>query len=76
VVELKDKLGGLPSATGVRMSPGARVIPADPRSEAMEALLALGYRPQEVSRLVEQIKEPDLSAEDIIRRALKSALKQ
>lgn len=75
VVELKDKLGGLPTATGVRLAPGARVIPADPRSEAMEALLALGYRPQEVSRLVEQIKDPDLSAEDIIRRALKSALK-
>lgn len=75
VVELKDKLGTLPSTTGIKLAPGARAVPADPRAEAIDALLALGYRPQEVSKLVEQIKEPDLSVEDIIRRALRAALK-
>jgi len=75
VVELKDKLGVIPGGTGLRLSGAARQIPVDPKSEAIEALLALGYRPQEVSKLVEQIKDPNLTTDDIIRRALKSALK-
>jgi len=32
----------------------------------------LGYKPQEVSRMVRQAAEPEMSAEEIIRRALQS----
>jgi holliday junction DNA helicase RuvA len=75
IVELKDKLGAIPGGGGTTRIAGVRVIPTDAKSEATEALLALGYRPPEVSRWLESIKEPDLTAEALIRRALTLALK-
>jgi Holliday junction DNA helicase RuvA len=47
-----------------------------PHGEAFSALIALGYKPPEVTRLLKSADEPGLSTTDIIRRALKSALKQ
>jgi Holliday junction DNA helicase RuvA len=38
--------------------------------EAAEALRSLGYKPAEVSRMVREAAEPEMSAEDIIRKAL------
>jgi holliday junction DNA helicase RuvA len=46
-----------------------------PHSEAFSALIALGYKPPEVTRLLKSADEPGLSTTDIIRRALKSAFK-
>jgi Holliday junction DNA helicase RuvA len=45
--------------------------PRDPVSEAVSALIALGYKPQEASRSVRGIDTAGLSSEDIIRHALK-----
>jgi Holliday junction DNA helicase RuvA len=49
--------------------------PPTPHSEAFSALIALGYKPPEVTRLLKSADEPGLSTTDIIRRALKSAIK-
>jgi Holliday junction DNA helicase RuvA len=49
-------------------------MPADAISEASIALQQLGYKPAEISRMVKDAKSTD-SAEDIIRAALKSALR-
>ena len=46
-----------------------------PQSEAFSALIALGYKPPEVTRLLKAADEPGLSTTEIIRRALKSAAK-
>jgi Holliday junction DNA helicase RuvA len=46
-----------------------------PQSEAFSALIALGYKPPEVTRLLKSADEPGLSTTEIIRRALKSAAK-
>jgi Holliday junction DNA helicase RuvA len=46
-----------------------------PQSEAFSALVALGYKPPEVTRLLKSADEPGLSTTEIIRRALKSAVK-
>jgi Holliday junction DNA helicase RuvA len=46
-----------------------------PQSEAFSALIALGYKPPEVVRLLKSADEPGLSTTEIIRRALKSAVK-
>ncbi len=72
VVELRDRVAGGSSSVG--RSGGA--VPIDPVSEAGVALQALGYKPVEVSRMVAQAAEPGDSAEAIIRKALKSALRQ
>ncbi|OCG35653.1 Holliday junction branch migration protein RuvA [Gilliamella sp. Gris1-4] len=43
-------------------------------SEAVSALIALGYKPQEASRIVNKVINPDMDCETLIREALKSAL--
>ena len=45
------------------------------QSEAFSALIALGYKPPEVTRLMKAADAPGLSTTEIIRRALKSAVK-
>jgi len=41
---------------------------------ATEALVALGYKPQEASRMVSAVESEDLSSEEMIRAALKNRL--
>ncbi len=43
--------------------------------EALTALVALGYKPQEASRLIEPIKNKGMSSEELIRAALQSAVR-
>jgi Holliday junction DNA helicase RuvA len=72
VVELRDRVDGLgASMPGLSAAPGA---PADPTAEATVALQQLGYKPAEVSRLVQKVAEAGDSAETIIRKALRAAL--
>ena len=47
---------------------------ADPVEEAVSALIALGYKPPQASRMVSQIDSRDLSSEEIIRDALKASI--
>ncbi len=44
------------------------------QGEAFSALVSLGYKPIEVTRLLKAADEPGLSTTEIIRRALKSAV--
>ena len=48
---------------------------ATPIVIVFSALIALGYKPPEVTRLLKSADEPGLSTTEIIRRALKSAVK-
>ncbi|MCX8575402.1 MULTISPECIES: Holliday junction branch migration protein RuvA [unclassified Gilliamella] len=43
-------------------------------SEAVSALIALGYKPQEASRIISKVIKPEMDCETLIREALKSAL--
>jgi Holliday junction DNA helicase RuvA len=76
IIEMRDsvqKLSSLTVAGGPTQAPlGAA---STPQSEAYSALLALGYKPPEVTRLLKSGDEPGLSTTEIIRRALKSAAK-
>jgi holliday junction DNA helicase RuvA len=70
LVELRDRVDDLgPAAT----TNGA--VPKDPVAEATVALQALGYKPAEVTRLVRDAAAPGDRAEEIIRKALKAALR-
>ena len=73
VVELRDRVDGL--ATGGVPASGPVHAAADPVAEAGIALQALGYKPAEVTRLVREAAAPGDRAEDIIRKALKAALR-
>jgi Holliday junction DNA helicase RuvA len=74
VVELRDRAADF-AGGGVAVITGkGGAIPADPVTEASVALTQLGYKPAEVQRMLKQA-EPGDSAEDIIRKALRSMLK-
>jgi holliday junction DNA helicase RuvA len=73
IIEMRDSVkklsmpaSGTPAGMGTAMTP---------QSEAFSALIALGYKPPEVVRLLKAVDEPDLATTEIIRRALKSAAK-
>ena len=76
IVEMRDRLekdSGLGEASAVAQG-GGSARAQDPVAEATEALMALGYRPQEASRLVRAVSGQGLSSEEIIRQSLKGAL--
>jgi Holliday junction DNA helicase RuvA len=75
IIELRDKLDAIPIA-GIAAPGGGSAIPAGAVSEAITALIALGYKPQESSSMVRSVAEPDMNVEDIIRHALQSTVKQ
>lgn len=72
VVELRDRVEGLDQ---IRL-PGqvAAGAPMDAAGEATVALQQLGYKPAEVTRLVQKVAADGDSAEAIIRKALRAAL--
>ncbi|OOZ36133.1 Holliday junction branch migration protein RuvA [Solemya velesiana gill symbiont] len=77
IVEMRDRLEKLEmAATGtVKMVPTPGEVVENPVSDAVGALMALGYKPNEASRLVRAIDSEGLSSEEIIRAALKAAAK-
>ncbi len=77
VVEMRDRLaawdmGG--AATGAAASPSPDV--ANPVEEAVSALVALGYKPQDASRMVRAVDSRDVTTEEIIRTALQAMVKK
>jgi holliday junction DNA helicase RuvA len=74
IIEMRDSVKKLsmPGVGSGAMEPGATL---SPQGEAFSALIALGYKPPEVARLLKSIEEPGLTTTEIIRRALKSAAK-
>jgi Holliday junction DNA helicase RuvA len=71
LIEMRDRVKELAGA-------GAALPPAIGRAaaaqhEAYSALVALGYRPVEITRLLRTVADEDASTEELIRRALKVA---
>ena len=70
IMEMRDKV----DKVGTPALPGEKVaVDANSRSEAFDALVALGYKANEVNKLLGTLDTDDKSAEDIIRQALKRA---
>jgi holliday junction DNA helicase RuvA len=70
IIEMRDRIDI--AAPGGGKSPTLTVV-ASARNEAVDALVALGYKPKEVQNLIAKLDIEDKSAEDIIRLALKQA---
>ena len=81
IVEMKDRIDDWADdmALGFVPSPGGQITAASASSaerDALGALLALGYKPAEASRMISAIGDLDgLPSEEIIRLALKGVLK-
>ncbi|TPW10270.1 MAG: holliday junction DNA helicase RuvA, partial [Halothiobacillaceae bacterium] len=77
VVEMRDKLS-VHSSDATPLSfvhDGPSAQPTDAVSDAVSALVALGYKPQEASRWMGSINAEGLSSEELIRQALRLAAK-
>lgn len=81
LVELKDRFKAWETVPAmfalVPNQPGGPDLPASvvtAESDAISALVSLGYKPQEASKAITSIKEKGLSSEDLIRRALKGMI--
>jgi Holliday junction DNA helicase RuvA len=59
-------LGQMPASAPKSGASGAR-------AEAYAALVALGYRPVEVNRLLQGVEQEGAGTEELIRRALQAA---
>ena len=74
LVELKDRFKAwetMPSIANLVVEPRGTVAISSAETDAVSALISLGFKPQEASRAVSAVQEDDLSSEDLIRRALK-----
>jgi Holliday junction DNA helicase RuvA len=72
IVEMRDRL----AAAGAAGPASTTAAGATPESEAYDALVALGYRPAEATRLLKAVGPGTHSTEDLIRRALQGAARE
>lgn len=73
IIEMRDRLADWEAGEAALPATAPTVAPAAGR-EAVSALIALGYRPQEASRMVQLVESEGLASEDIIREALKASI--
>lgn len=73
IVEMRDRVRGLDGAPGDGRPGPAPGTARGAASEAYSAMVALGYRPAEVTRLLKGAKKDGATTEDLIREALKLA---
>ena len=72
IVEMRDRL----SAPHAAVEAPAAAAAASPEDEAYGALVALGYRPSEATRLLKAVGPGTHSTEELIRRALQGAARE
>lgn len=82
VVELRDRLvkfgkiqdTNLPDLP-MESTNGSSVVPInDVREDAASALVALGYKPAQASKMVSGVYKPEMDSEALIREALRAAI--
>lgn len=76
IIEMRGRLPALSDSTlelGRNQTPAT--LSSSPKQEAITALCALGYKPQDAARMVQAIPAEDKSCEDIIRLALRGTIK-
>jgi Holliday junction DNA helicase RuvA len=76
IVEMRDRLDRIEPISGVSQSrtPSTGGAVETPQSDALGALIALGYKPNDASRMVRSVECEDLSSEEIIRLALRAVV--
>jgi Holliday junction DNA helicase RuvA len=71
---MRDRVKGFGASGGITVVAGAPVdSTAGAQAEAFSALVALGYKPAEVTRLLKAVDASVQTTEEIIRGALQAA---
>lgn len=78
IIEMRDRIGQLdPHSAIVRLADGQITPPAtNPADDAISALVALGYKLPEASRMVQSLDTDGLTSETIIRQALQATVRR
>ncbi len=71
LIEMRDRLASTPAASAEGVAPAG-----SSEAEAFDALVALGYKPAEATRLLKAAGPGKHSTEEWIRRALQSAARE
>ncbi|WAT10692.1 Holliday junction branch migration protein RuvA [Rouxiella badensis] len=80
VVEMKDRFKGLNgdlfnNPVDINLPAAAsKAKESDAEGEAVAALISLGYKPPEASRMISKVSKPGAECETLIREALRAAL--
>lgn len=76
IIEMRDRMKDWQVDGGAvqEFTPGEAVAGNQPKKEAVSALIALGYKPQEANRMVSAVAGQGGRSEDIIKAALRSAV--
>jgi holliday junction DNA helicase RuvA len=77
IIEMRDRIKELAQAQSADMAtPHVNTAPKTAQQDAVSALVALGYKPQEASRAIQShAHDKDLPSEDLLRLALKNLAK-
>ncbi|MCK4842035.1 MAG: Holliday junction branch migration protein RuvA [Methylococcales bacterium] len=71
IIEMRDRLPKISDSMNTEEGQSnSHISDQNPKKEAISALCALGYKPQDASKMVQSIAQQDKSCEDIIRLAL------
>lgn len=78
IIELRDRLPEIGGGVSSPVPAGGEAVaaPSDPVADAVSALQALGFRPQDANAMVRAIPPEGKSSEDLIRLALQGAGKK
>ncbi len=78
IIEMRDRIGELGMNPAAAVLPGGRTVApaANPLDDAISALVALGYKLPEASRMVQAIESEGMSSETIIRQALQASVRR
>jgi Holliday junction DNA helicase RuvA len=74
IIEMRDRLPK-PEESLESGQPTAKPLIRDLEEEAIAALLGLGYKPAQASKMVSSYSGNNLTVEEIVRNALKASLK-
>jgi Holliday junction DNA helicase RuvA len=73
LIEMRDRIRALGEGAALPGTAGAAPGAGGAAAEAFAAMVALGYRPAEVTRLLKGVETDGTATEEIIREALKLA---
>ncbi len=73
IIEMRDRLPDISESSASNQGGTSSQTIKNPKQEAISALCALGYKPQDASKMVQNISQQDKTCEDIIRLALQGA---
>lgn len=74
IIEMRDRIGAagdFNAAANESLGVAAQAA-AKPEDDAVSALIALGYKPQDAAKMVKRVECDGLASEEIIRQALKA----